>query len=146
MNENRIKKIAVKFPNFVSKGNIEYEGKRLVLKFPQAQDINNRIYSSLFDSPTSVSIGCHKMPRIEGFNCTWRNSEKDPAHVLAQFTFASGEENKVMRIIEKHNGIVIPSRTDIDQWQFEEINSSGKVYHVENVNETLVSTSFDKRM
>ena len=48
MNESKIKKVSVKFPNFVSKDSVEYEGKRVVLKLPQIQDINNRMYSELF--------------------------------------------------------------------------------------------------
>ena len=48
MNESKIKKVSVKFPNFVNKDSIEYEGKRMVLKLPEIQNINNRIYSDLF--------------------------------------------------------------------------------------------------
>ena len=44
MNTNKIKKVSVKFPNFVSKDSVEYEGKRVVLKLPQIQDVNNRMY------------------------------------------------------------------------------------------------------
>ena len=52
MNESKIKKVSVKFPNFVSKDNIEYEGKRIVLKLPEIQDVNNRMYSELFSGNT----------------------------------------------------------------------------------------------
>ena len=135
MNTNKIKKISVKFPNFVTKDSIEYEGKRLVLKLPQIQDINNRMYSKLFSDSSSVHVGARYLPRIEGFNCTWRNDEKNPQFTIAQFTFASGEERKVFRIIEKYNGQIIKSRDDINQWQFEETNLTGKTYQVENVNE-----------
>ena len=137
MNINRIKKISVKFPNFVTRDSIEYEGKRLVLKLPQIQDINNRMYSKLFSDSSSVHVGARYLPRIEGFNCTWRNDEKNPQFTIAQFTFASGEERKVFRIIEKYNGQIIKSRDDLNQWQFEEtnINNTGKSYQVENVNE-----------
>jgi len=137
MNENKIKKVAIKFPNYISREMIEYEGKRLVVKFPQIQDVNNRIYSKLFADPSNVSIGARKLPRIEGFNCTWRNDEKDPFHTIAQFTFASGEEKKVQRIIEKHGGKIIPSRKDLHQWGIEETNLSGKMAMIENVNEVL---------
>ena len=137
MNTNKIKKIAVKFPNFVSKDSIEYEGKRLVLKLPEIQDINNRLYSKLFSDPSNVSIGARKLPRITGFNCTWRNDMQDPAHTIAQFTFASGEEKKVFRIIEKYQGVVIEARADLQQWGTEETNGSGKVIQFENVNEIL---------
>ena len=137
MNTNKIKKISVKFPNFVTRDSIEYEGKRLVLKLPQIQDINNRMYSKLFSDSSSVHVGARYLPRIEGFNCTWRNDEKNPQFTIAQFTFASGEERKVFRIIEKYNGQIIKSRDDLNQWQFEEtnINNTGKSYQVENVNE-----------
>ncbi len=137
MNLNRIKKIAIKFPNFVSKDSIEYEGKRLVLKLPKIQDINNRMYSKLFSDSSTVQIGARKLPRIEGFNCTWRNDMKDPAHTIAQFTFASGEEKKVFRIIEKFNGKIIKSKQDLIQWGFEETNGSGKINELENVNEII---------
>jgi len=137
LNTNKIKKISVKFPNFVTRDSIEYEGKRLVLKLPQIQDINNRLYSKLFSDSSSVHVGARYLPRIEGFNCTWRNDEKNPQFTIAQFTFASGEERKVFRIIEKYNGQIIKSRDDLNQWQFEEINinNTGKSYQVENVNE-----------
>lgn len=139
MNTNKIKKISVKFPNFVSKDSIEYEGKRLVLKLPEIQDINNRIYSEIFAGESNVSVGARKLPRIEGFNCTWRNHEKNPMFTIAQFTFASGEERKVERIIEKYQGIIIPNREDMNQWQFDEINlnNTGSVTQVENVHEYL---------
>ena len=137
MNESKIKKVSVKFPNFVSKDSIEYEGKRVVLKLPQIQDINNRMYSELFSGDSGMTAGAKHLPRIEGFNCTWRNDEKNPQYTIAQFTFASGEERKVMKIVEKYGGMVIESRADLNQWQFDETNLSGKTYQVENVNETI---------
>ena len=137
MNESKIKKVSVKFPNFVSKDPIEYEGKRVVLKLPQIQDINNRMYSELFSGDSGMTAGAKHLPRIEGFNCTWRNDEKNPQYTIAQFTFASGEERKVMKIVEKYGGTVIESRADLNQWSFDETNLSGKTYQVENVNETI---------
>ena len=137
MNESKIKKVSVKFPNFVNKNSVEYEGKRIVLKLPEIQDINNRIYSELFSGASGMQVGAKHLPRIEGFNCTWRNDEKNPPFTIAQFTFASGEERKVMKIVEKYGGTVIESRTDLNQWQFDETNLSGNSYQVENVNETL---------
>ena len=137
MNESKIKKVSVKFPNFVSKDSVEYEGKRVVLKLPQIQDINNRMYSELFSGDSGMTAGAKHLPRIEGFNCTWRNDEKNPQYTIAQFTFASGEERKVMKIVEKYGGTVIESRADLNQWQFDETNLSGKTYQVENVNETI---------
>jgi len=137
MNESKIKKVSVKFPNFVSKDSVEYEGKRIVLKLPQIQDINNRMYSELFSGDSGMTAGAKHLPRIEGFNCTWRNDEKNPQYTIAQFTFASGEERKVSKIIEKFGGQIIESRADLNQWQFDETNLSGKTYQVENVNETI---------
>jgi len=137
MNESKIKKVSVKFPNFVSKDSVEYEGKRIVLKLPQIQDINNRMYSELFSGDSGMTAGAKHLPRIEGFNCTWRNDEKNPQFTIAQFTFASGEERKVMKIVEKYGGQIIESREDLNQWAFDETNLSGKTYQVENVNETI---------
>ena len=137
MNTNKIKKISVKFPNFVNRDSIEYEGKKLVLKLPEIQDINNRIYSEMFSGESNMTIGARKLPRIEGFNCTWRNDEKNPQYTIAQFTFASGEERKVDKIIQKYGGKIIPSRLDLNQCQFDEINLSGKSYQVENINELI---------
>ena len=137
MNESKIKKVSVKFPNFVNKNSVEYEGKRIVLKLPEIQDINNRIYSELFSGASGMQVGAKHLPRIEGFNCTWRNDEKNPQFTIAQFTFASGEERKVSKIIEKFGGQIIESRADLNQWGFDETNLSGKTYQVENVNETI---------
>ena len=137
MNQSKIKKVSVKFPNFVSKDSVEYEGKRVVLKLPQIQDINNRMYSELFSGDSGMTAGAKHLPKVEGFNCTWRNDEKNPQYTIAQFTFASGEERKVSKIIEKFGGQIIESRADLNQWQFDETNLSGNTYQVENVNETI---------
>ena len=137
MNESKIKKVSVKFPNFVSKDSVEYEGKRVVLKLPEIQDINNRMYSELFSGDSGMTAGAKHLPRVEGFNCTWRNDEKNPQFTIAQFTFASGEERNVSKIIEKYGGQIIESRADLNQWGFDETNLSGKTYQVENVNETI---------
>ena len=63
--------------------------------------------------------------------------QKIPALNYAQFTFASGEEKKVCKIIDKNMGIIIPSRKDLNQWGIEETNLSGTTYQVENVHEQL---------
>jgi hypothetical protein len=144
MNQNKIKKISVKFPNIVNRLDIDYEGKRLVQKIPALNDINNQLKNlnishigDQFSSSSSVHIGARYLPRIEGFNCTWRNDENDPTHVYAQFTFASGEEKKVQRIIDKNLGIIIKSRDDLNQWAFDEVNlnNTGTTTQVENVHE-----------
>ena len=144
MNTNKIKKISVKFPNIVNRLDIDYEGKRLVQKIPALNDINNQLKNlnishigDQFSSSSNVHVGARYLPRIEGFNCTWRNDENDPTHVYAQFTFASGEEKKVWKIIEKNMGIIIKSRDDLNQWGFDEVNlnNTGTTTQVENVHE-----------
>ena len=146
MNENKIKKISVKFPNIVNRLDIDYEGKRLVQKIPAFKDFNNRLINlnishigDQFSGKSTVHVGARYLPRIEGFNCTWRNNGTDPAYTIAQFTFASVEEKKVQRIIEKNSGVIIPSRDDLGQWGIEEtdITNTGKVHELENVNEFI---------
>ena len=61
MNESKIKKVSVKFPNFVSNDSVEYEGKRVVLKLPQIQDINNRMYSELFSGDSGMQVGARNL-------------------------------------------------------------------------------------
>ena len=144
MNTNHVKKISVKFPNIVNRLDIDYEGKRLVQKIPALNDINNQLKNlnishigDQFSSSSNVHVGARYLPRIEGFNCTWRNDETDPTHVYAQFTFASGEEKKVQKIIDKNLGIIIKSRDDLNQWAFDEVNlnNTGTITQVENVHE-----------
>jgi len=138
MNINKTKKIRVRFPNLVSGQMAVGESTRQVLKLPQIQDINNRIYSEMFSSASNTQIGARYLPKIEGFNCTWINSDHIMgAYVDAQFTFASGEERKVMRIIDRHGGKIINSREDLHQNSFTETNLSGKENEVERVNEIL---------
>ena len=113
MNVNKAKKIRVRFPNIVSGKMVVGECEKQVMKLPQIQDINNRIYSELFSGATKTQVGARLLPKIEGFNCTWLNSDRIMgAYVDAQFTFASSEERKVMRIIDRHGGKIINVRTD----------------------------------
>ena len=138
MNVNKAKKIRVRFPNLVSGKMVVGECERQVMKLPQIQDINNRIYSEMFSEKSDIQVGARYLPKIEGFNCTWINSDRIMgAYVDAQFTFASSEEKKVMRIIDRHGGVVINSRTDLNQNSFTETNLSGKENEVERVNEVI---------
>ena len=139
MNESKIKKVSVKFPNFVSKDSVEYEGKRVVLKLPQIQDINNRMYSELFSGDSGMQVGARNLPRIEGFNCTWRNDEKNPQYHDSPIHLSRVErKERCLKIIEKYGGTVIESREDLNQWAFDETNLIWiHSYQVENVNETL---------
>jgi len=108
------------------------------MKLPQIQDINNRIYSELFSGATKTQVGARLLPKIEGFNCTWISDKSNYGqYVDAQFTFAGSEEKKVMRIIDRYGGVIINSRTDLNQNSFTETNLSGKENEVERVNEVI---------
>ena len=138
MNVNKAKKIRVRFPNLVSGKMVVGECERQVMKLPQIQDINNRIYSEMFSEKSDIQVGARYLPKIEGFNCTWINSDRIMgAYVDAQFTFASSEEKKVMRIINRHGGKIVNARTDLNQNSIKEINLSGKENEVEQVNEVI---------
>ena len=74
MEHLKLKKIRVRFPNLVSGQMVVGECVKQVMKLPQVQDINNRIYSELFAGSSGMSVGARMLPKIEGFNCTWVNS------------------------------------------------------------------------
>jgi len=139
MNLNKIKKICVKFPNWVNAGQIYKEGTRQVLKFREARNINAEIATKEFAGDSGMQVGARNLPHIEGFNCTFRNDLKFVAHFAMQFTFASCEERKVQRLIEKHNGEIISIRKELHQWGKEEIdqNNTAKEHNYENVNEII---------
>ena len=87
-----------------------------------------------------MSCGGRMLPKIEGFNCTWINSDHlMGAYVDAQFTFASSEEKKVMRILDKYGGKIVNVRTDLNQNAMKETNNTntGKSLDVERVNEII---------
>ena len=138
MNINKVKKIRVRFPNLVSGNLVIGECTKQVMKLPQIQDINNRLYSEMFAGGSGMTSGARMLPKIEGFNCTWINNEGIMGrYVDAQFTFASAEEKKVMRIISKYGGQVVNVRSDLIQWGQTETNGSGKELQIERVNEIL---------
>ena len=138
MNVNKAKKIRVRFPNLVSGKMVVGECEKQVMKLPAIQDINNRIYSEMFSGASNTQIGARLLPKVEGFNCTWISDKSNYGnYVDAQFTFASSEERKVMRIIDRHGGKIIDTRTDLNQNSFTETNLSGKENQVERVNEVL---------
>ena len=138
MNANKAKKIRVRFPNIVSGKMVVGECEKQVMKLPQIQDINNRIYSELFGGATKTQVGARLLPKIEGFNCTWISDKSIYGqYVDAQFTFAGSEEKKVMKIIDKHGGKIINVREDLNQNSFTETNLSGKENQVERVKEVL---------
>ena len=138
MNENKAKKIRVRFPNIVSGKMVVGECEKQVMKLPAIQDINNRIYSELFSGSSNTQVGARMLPKVEGFNCTWISDKSNyGAYVDAQFTFASSEERKVMRIIDRHGGKIINVRENLNQNCFTETNLSGKENEVERVNEVI---------
>ena len=138
MNVNKSKKIRVRFPNIITGKMVINECEKQVMKLPEIQDINNRLYSEMFASASNIQVGARMLPKIEGFNCTWISDKSNyGSYVDAQFTFASSEERKVMRIIDKHGGKIIDTRTDLKQNYFTETNLSGKENEVERVNEVI---------
>ena len=138
MNVNKAKKIRVRFPNLVSGKMVVGECEKQVMKLPEIQDVNNRIYSELFAGSSNTQVGARMLPKVEGFNCTWISDKSNyGSYVDAQFTFASSEERKVMRIIDRHGGKIINVREDLNQNCFTETNLSGKENEVERVNEVL---------
>lgn len=142
----KLKKIRVRFPNLVSGQMVVGECVKQVMKLPQVQDINNRIYSELFAGSSGMSVGARMLPKIEGFNCTWVNSDHIMgAYVDAQFTFSSSEDKKVMRIIEKYGGKVVDTRDDLRQNGQTETNltNTGIETQFENIAETLRARDFD---
>jgi hypothetical protein len=120
------------------------ECTKQVMKLPQIQNINNRIYSKMFAGESGMTSGARMLPKIEGFNCTWVNSDHlMGSYVDGQFTFASCEENKVMKIIDKFGGQIINIKSDLNQNEMKEINGSGLEVSVEQVNEILRAKDFN---
>ncbi len=142
----KLKKIRVRFPNLISGQMVVGDCTKQVMKLPQVQDINNRIYSELFASPSNISCGARMLPKIEGFNCTWISDKSIYGqYVDAQFTFSSSEDKKVMRIIEKYGGKIVDTRDDLVQNGQSEINltNTGIETEFENIAETLRARDFD---
>ena len=142
----KLKKIRVRFPNLISGQMVVGECTKQVMKLPQIQDINNRLYSEIFAGSSGMSCGGMMLPKIENFNCTWINNEGIMGrYVDAQFTFASSEDKKVMRIIERYGGTVIDTRDDLVQNGQTETNltNTGIETQFENIAETLRARDFD---
>ena len=146
MNINKTKKVRVRFPNLVSGKMVVGECEKMVMKLPQVQDINNRIYSELFSSSSGMSCGGRMLPKVEGFNCTWISDKSIYGqYVDAQFTFASSEDKKVMRIIEKYGGKIVDPRDVLVQNGQSETNltNTGIETEFENIAETLRAKDFN---
>jgi len=86
--------------------------------------------------PTQIQVGARPVPHIFG-NCTWRKHPYFSNGTIAQICFASSDEKKLRRIIDKWKGKVVQVRDDINQWQILEISGYGKEEQVELENERL---------
>ncbi len=69
-------------------------------------------------------------------NITWRKHPIFGRNTIAQVAFASSDEPKVMRIINKFGGKIV-SLNDTNQRTREEINLSGKTLNIELVDEYI---------
>ena len=69
-------------------------------------------------------------------NITWRKHPIFLRNTIAQIAFASSDEPKIMRIISKFGGKIIPL-IDPDQKSIEETSLSGKTLNIELVNEYI---------
>jgi len=71
-------------------------------------------------------------------NITWRKHPLFHRNTIAQVAFASSDEPKIMRIIHKYGGKIIPLKEDSVQNGIEETNlSTGHKYNFEQVNEYI---------
>ncbi len=70
-------------------------------------------------------------------NITWRKHPIFHRNTIAQIAFASSDEPKVMRIIQKFGGKIIPLKENSLQYGIEETNLSGKTINTELVNEYI---------
>lgn len=147
MNRNLTKKMKVWFSQLWYIEQLERDATKIVLKLLAPLTVTERIeiakktMSGEFADPSGMAVGSKHLPKIEGFNCTWF---RDPScrGFYAQFTFASSEEQKVMRLIEKYGGKIVNPDVRSHQHQVEEINSSGKSNQVEFANEIIKASSF----
>lgn len=136
MNRNKTKKIRVWFPANLWQQCLK-EITDEVEKFPMPQDINARIMSAILTEPT-VSAGHHKAPRIE-CNITWTKDPRFQGCTIPQIVYASADETRLFRIIEKYGGKIVPVRSELNQYQQEETDntSRAKVTQFENANEVI---------
>ena len=58
----KLKKIRVRFPNLISGNMVIGECTKRVMKLPQIQNINNRIYGEIFAGSSGMSVGARMLP------------------------------------------------------------------------------------
>lgn len=70
-------------------------------------------------------------------NITWRKHPIFGRNTIAQVAFASSDEPKVMRIINKYGGKIVSLKDNSTQRGIEETNLSGKTLNIELVDEYI---------
>jgi len=85
---------------------------------------------------TQIQVGARPVPHIFG-NCTWINHPYLSNVTIAQIVFASADEKKLRRIIDKYRGKLVPIDDSMSQWQILETSGSGKEEQVELANERV---------
>ena len=149
MNRNNTKKIRVWFSHEVLIQDVEREATKLVQKFLAPLDFTTRLelakekMSDVFAGQSNMQLGNRYLPKIEGFNCTWISRNVNGGFE-AQFTFASAEEKKVRRIIEKSGGKIVNPDEKLHQYEIEEtdLTNQAKQHQVELANEILKVSDF----
>lgn len=131
---NRARKVSVMFPANMWQQPLK-EMTDDVDVFPMPHDINARIMSAILTEPT-VSQGHHKKPRIN-CNITWRKHPLFKFITIPQISYDLSDETRLFRIIEKYGGKIVDSDLNMNQYQQEEIDSSGKTHSFENMIELL---------
>ena len=83
---------------------------------------------------------------VEG-NCTWREHPKykNGFQTYAQIVFASADEWKVMRVMNKYGGKIIDPDLDLNQYQIEETDqtNTGMKHQIELATEIFKGNNFD---
>ena len=107
--------------------------------------INNELFR-----PTQIQVGARPVPHVFG-NCTWITHPVFSNVTYAQIVFASADEKKVIRVVEKYKGKIVDvdpfakkEKDRLHQWQIEETdnNSRGNKSYVELANEVMSKSSF----
>jgi len=108
--------------------------------------LNREQIAEEFTRPTQIQIGPRPIPHIDG-NITFQKDPRFPWAsncFMAQVNFRSSDEKKVMRIMNKYGGKVVPLREELHQRGGEETDytNTGKIHNFENVHELISHRSF----
>lgn len=107
--------------------------KKLCFRF---DNIPREIINAELFRPTQIQVGSRPVPHVFG-NATWISHPIFRNISYCQINFSSSDEKKVMRIIRKYGGVLVPIRKELNQWQITETNLSGKTFNIELANEIL---------